>query len=303
MGCLFAGKMRQAGVDVTIYNRKNDHTEIIKANGLELIEKDGTVKNIQLPVVTDPVELTASFDLMIVLVKSFATVDVLKQVKQSITDDTIVLSLQNGLGNLEKLQQAAPNSICCVGGTGSGASVIENGVIAHRAFGHTYIGMPSGQQKKAHDIAALLTASGLGTSVSDDIHSVIWSKLIVNIAYNGVTAISRLKNGDVASVREGQEIIKHLVEEAKLVADAEGITLLYDEPAAECVRMGIEDFYHNKSSMLSDMINERKTEIDSINGAIVKLGSKHSLATPYNEMITHLVKLAETTYQKRVVKL
>lgn len=302
MGSLFGGKLKQSNFDVTLFNRKNGHIEKIQEAGLRIIEKDGTLSKVDIPAVTDPSKLDGKYDLIIILVKTFATEKVLQQVLHTIDKETIILTLQNGVGNLENLQRLIPGHHVGAGGTGAGAGIIEAGLIGHRAWGDTFIGFSETEteSEKLQKIADMFTSSGLNAKVSDDVQSVIWSKLMVNVAFNGLTAITRLKNGDVVLPLEGKEIVRKLIEEAVKVADAKGIKLLYENPVHDCIEMGLTKIGKNKSSMLTDILNKRKTEIDVINGAIVKYGAIYSVQTPFNEMVTNLIKLIEGSYEKLV---
>ncbi|QQK74456.1 2-dehydropantoate 2-reductase [Salicibibacter cibarius] len=301
MGSLFGGRLKQIGVDVTLYNRENDHVKKINQDGLRILDNDGNMTTVNIPVVSHPYNLSNRYDLIIVLVKAHATDKVLNQVLHTIDEDTAVLSLQNGIGNLESVKNAVPYSNVGIGGAGCGGGILENGTVGHRANGRTYIGFSEGVHSRVSEsIADMFTRSGLPATVTTDIASIIWSKLIINIAFNGLTAITRLSNGNAIAPPEGKEIIKELVNEAARVAQAEGIELIYSDPVAECLRLGIENIGENKSSMLVDIIKERKTEIDYINGAIVDYGTKNAIPTPYNTLITNLVKLTEKSYEKIV---
>jgi 2-dehydropantoate 2-reductase len=298
MGSLFAGKLKQSNSDITLFNRTNNHINQIRENGLRIIERDGTISKMKLPVITEPEQLDDEYDLIIILVKTFVTEQVMEKILHSISKNTVVLTLQNGVGNLEVLEKLLPNHEIAAGGTHSGAGVVEDGVIAHRAWGDTFIGYSDKQTKslKLEKVADMFTQSGLQTYVVDDVQSIIWSKLLLNVAYNGLTAVTRLKNGDVVLSKDGQEIVGDLVEEALSVANAKGITLLYDDPVKECIELGLTKIGENKSSMLTDVLNKRKTEIDVINGAIVKYGEMLSIPTPCNKMITQLIKVIENGY-------
>lgn len=300
MGSLFAGKLATQNVSVTMYNRPNEHTEQIKEKGLTLIKKNGEKTHVSFPVITHPTELRNDYDLIVILVKSFATKNVLTTIRSVINQDTIVLSLQNGLGNLENIQAFVPVENICIGTTGSGAGIVANGVIEQRAFGKTHIGKSVIGEEKITKFASLLSASGLKTEIVDNVQAIIWSKLMINIAYNGITAITKLKNGDAVASSEGKHLMEQIVKEGMKVAAAEKVELLYEDPIKECIRIGYEDISANKSSMLTDILLERRTEIEQINGAIVRLGKKHGIPTPYNETITQLVKMIENSYEKRV---
>lgn len=298
MGSLFGGKMKQIGIDVTLFNRPNDHVRKIRDEGLRIIERDGSKSAVSIPVIMDSADVADVYQLVILFVKSFATEEAMKQVLPAIREETLILSLQNGLGNFETIKQLLPDRRICIGGTGSGAGIVEPGLIAHRAWGKTNIGslQSVGDAAELQEIASLLTQSGFLTDVVEDVEAVIWNKLLVNIAYNGLTAVTRLTNGDAVVTDAGKEIVRNLVGEAMQIAKAQGIRLLHDNPIEECIRLGVEEIGLNKSSMLTDVIYQRKTEIDSINGAIVTLGKKFGIPTPHNEMMTNLVRVIEQSY-------
>ncbi|MUK87553.1 2-dehydropantoate 2-reductase [Ornithinibacillus sp. L9] len=302
MGSLFAGKLTQNGVDVTLFNRSNHHVEAIKKDGLKIIDQHGNNTTVKLPIITNPTDLTDNYDMIVVLVKTFATEIVLETVLPFIRSNTPILTLQNGIGNMEAIKKMAPQQEVFVGGTWSGASVPKPGTILHQAWGSTFIGAV--ESNFNHDllenIASAFTKSGLDTKVSDNVQSIIWSKLLVNIAYNGLTAVTRLKNGDAIRLPEGKHILEELVNEAIKIAKAKNIPLLFDHPVDECIRLGEEEIGMNTSSMLSDILYERKTEIDAINGAIVEEGKKHSIPTPYNDMLLNLIKIMENSYSQMI---
>jgi 2-dehydropantoate 2-reductase len=304
MGSLFAGKLKQSNFDVTLFNRSNNHVKQIRENGLRILERDRTVSQVNIPVITEAEHLEEKYDFIIILVKTFVTEQVVGQVLHAISKDTVVLTLQNGVGNLEALQRLLPTHEIAAGGTNSGAGVMGNGFIAHRGWGDTFIGY-SGKQTnslKLEKVADMFTQSGLQTYVADDVQSIIWSKLLLNVAYNGLTAVTRLRNGEVVLSEDGQEIVRDLVEEAMSVAKAQGISLLYQNPVKECIELGLTKIGENKSSMLTDVLNKRKTEIDVINGAIVKYGEMLSIPTPCNKMITQLVKVIENSYLNNIAR-
>ncbi|WP_339227161.1 2-dehydropantoate 2-reductase [Oceanobacillus sp. FSL K6-2867] len=302
MGSLFAGKLKQNGVDVTIFNRLNNHVKAIQKDGLTIVDAKGNTSAIKLPIVTNPDDLSGKYDLILVLIKTFATEIVLESLLLSIHSNAPILTLQNGIGNKETIHKLTTENEVFTGGTWAGASIDKPGVILHRAVGTTFIGsdQPDKHKDLLHEIAAIFTRSGLKTEVSINVQSIIWSKLLVNIAYNGLTAITRLRNGDTILPHEGRSIVEKLVDEAIQITKVKGIPLLYSDPAAECVRIGHEEIGMNISSMLSDILNQRKTEIEAINGAVVKEGERYGISTPYNDMILNLVKVIENSYSRIV---
>lgn len=301
MGCLFGAKLKQAGYDVTLFNRENTVIKQIESHGIELTSSDEKEYTIQIPVCYRESELKKEYELIIVLVKAFATEQVLSEIKHIIDENTIVLSLQNGVGNLEIIQEVIPQAIHGIGGTGSGASVLGPGQIAHRATGKTNIGLMNDiTGKKAEAISKMLTNAGIETAVSSNVQSVIWSKLLINVAFNSLTAVTKLKNGDAILTKDGEKIATKLIEEAVNVAKAEKIELLYNHPVKEILAIGHKQIARNQSSMLTDILNERKTEIEVINGAIAVYGKRHGISTPYNEMMTELIHIIEKSYNIQV---
>lgn len=300
MGCLFGAKLRLAGFDVTLYNRENNTIKQIEKAGIELVTTENETKVVPIPVIYNHEKLD-SYDLIIILVKAFATETVLKRIKPIIKEETIVLSLQNGVGNLEAMEKVIPYADLGIGGTGSGASVLGPGKIAHRATGKTNIGfMKNRHPEKYKLISDMLTKAGLETSVTADVQSVIWSKLMINVAFNSLTAITRLRNGDILLPESGESLVRKLLSEALEVAKKEGIHILYDDPIEDIIKIGHEQIARNQSSMLTDVLNERKTEIEVINGTIVRYGKKHGIPTPYNDAMTKLIHLIENSYPKQI---
>ena len=301
MGSLFGGRLKAQHDEVLLYNRNNPHVEKINHSGLTIVERDNKETKVPLTVVQEILK-TDGYDVVLVLVKAHATRVVLEPMKDSFAPQTLIITMQNGLGNLEVMKELFPDNPAVAGTMGCGASVESDGRILHRGWGKNYIGQAAdaNAQEKLLEFTELLNRSGLETEVAADVQTVIWNKLFVNVAYNSLTALSRLKNGDILNTGEGLALLRNVVSEAVQIAKAEGITVDEEEVIAKCIRMGQEDIGANKSSMLMDVLHKRKTEIDAINGAVAKLGRNHGLSTPYNEMITGLIKVIEANYDHQV---
>lgn len=301
MGSLFGGRLKAQQAEVLLYNRNNPHVEKINQSGLTIVEHDNQETIVQLNVV-QKVSKPAAFDIVLVLVKAHATKNVLEALKDSFTQETLLITMQNGLGNLQAIGELFPDNPAVAGTMGCGASVESNGRILHRGWGTNYIGQPedANAQKKLLEFIELLNRSGLETELAEDVQTVIWNKLFVNVAYNSLTALTRLRNGDILNTDEGQGLLRHVVTEAVQVAKAEGISVDMEAAIAKCLKMGQEDIGANKSSMLMDVLHKRKTEIDAINGAVTKLGKQHGIETPYNELITGIIKVIEANYDLQV---
>ena len=301
MASLFGGRLKAGKGNVTLLNRLNSHVDEINRSGLTIIEKDDTATNVPLKVIQE-ISQDDNYDIILVLIKAHANETVLGPLKEKIDSGTLFITMQNGIGNLETIRKIFPNNPVAVGSAGCGASIENNGKIIHRGWGKNYIGYPEDLSNKEliEEFVMLLCESGLDTDLAEDVQSVIWSKLIINLAFNGVTAMTRLKNGDIINTVAGKDILANVVNEAVAIAEVSGITLKHDNPVAECLRMGQEDIGRNKSSMLMDILNQRKTEIDVINGAISNLGKQYGIPTPYNDMVTNLIHIIESNYENQV---
>lgn len=301
MGSLFSGRLKAQDDEVLLYNRNNPHVEKINHSGLTIVERDDRETIVPLKVVQE-IPKAADFDIVLVLVKAHATRTVLEKMKDLLSPQTLVITMQNGLGNLEVIAELFPDNPAVAGTMGCGASVESDGRILHRGWGKNYIGRSENPdaQKKLLEFAELLNRSGLETELAEDVQTVIWNKLFVNVAYNSLTALSRLRNGDILNTDEGQGLLRNIVSEAVQVAKAEGTSVDEEQVITKCIRMGQEEIGANKSSMLMDVLHKRKTEIDAINGAVAKLGKKHGIGTPYNELITGIIKVIEANYDLQV---
>ena len=301
MACLTGGKLKASGEEVRLYNRLNSHVETINEQGLRIVEKDNSVTHIKLDVVQD-VKADEQVDILLVLLKAQANEAVLGKLRGKLSEKTLIITMQNGIGNAETIQQLFPLNTVVSGTLGHGASVEHDGTILHRGWGTNYLGnVEQGTPSNTLEaFARKLTEAGMKTDVSADVKAVIWNKLFVNAAFNSVTALTRLKNGDILNTPEGEDLLRAVTNEAVLVARAEGVDADAEAVIEECLRMGRQDIGSNKSSMLMDVLKKRQTEIDVINGGIVKLGKKHGIETPVNASLAGLIRIIEQNYKLRV---
>lgn len=301
MACLTGGKLKASGEEVRLYNRLNSHVETINEQGLRIVEKDNSVTQIKLDVVQD-VKADEQVDILLVLLKAQANEAVLGKLRGKLSEKTLIITMQNGIGNAETIQQLFPLNTVVSGTLGHGASVEHDGTILHRGWGTNYLGnVEQGTPSNTLEaFARKLTEAGMKTDVSADVKAVIWNKLFVNAAFNSVTALTRLKNGDILNTPEGEDLLRAVTKEAVLVARAEGVDADAEAVIEECLRMGRQDIGSNKSSMLMDVLKKRQTEIDVINGGIVKLGKKHGIETPVNASLAGLIRIIEQNYKLRV---
>ena len=297
MGSLYGGILAENGHEVYFIDVFKEHVDAINSKGLCIV-KDGEeryIKNAKAVVESSSIGIV---DLAIVFVKSTITDIAVEGNKSILGKDTIVLTLQNGLGNIEKINKAVDISQIIVGTSANGASFMEPGKIKHSGHGGTVLGEISGEKtERIKEIHRIMDLEELGNAkISENVMSLIWEKLIVNCGINPLTALTNLRNGELLENKESEEILENIVDEAIIVARKSNIKLSFDNAnyCKEVCRATSE----NTSSMLSDVLNNRKTEIMNINGAIVRIGEELGIDTPYNKTFTNLILLKEKAYRK-----
>lgn len=298
VGLLFGASLIKSKEDLHFLDHDPKRAQKLKKDGIKIEGISGS-HHVDIDVTTDPEAIGVS-DLVIVCVKSYDTEEAIKNAKPLIGDNTQVLTLQNGVGNVQILEDAVGEDRVIGGVTNQGANMAGWGHVIHAGRGETVIGK---RDKKIlgpiREIAKVLNRAGFSTKVSKDIDSIIWSKLIINAGINALTAITRLNNGRLLEFDGTKEIMKKAVSEAVKVAKRRRIKLIYDDPIQK-VESVCKATAKNVSSMLQDVLKNRKTEIDFINGAIIRQGANYNIPTPTNEVLTSQIKTIESSYDKQV---
>lgn len=298
MGCLLAAFASKAGQDVYLIDKNAERAKRIRHNGVKVegISGDFIIK---INATTQPKEVGVC-DLVVICVKSYDTEEAAKLVKDLIGEATQVLTLQNGIGNLQILNDVIGEDKVIGGVTSHGATVLEAGHVRHAGKGDTIIGKTSGRVLgPIRDVAKMLSKAGFETKISKDIKGLIWSKLIINVGINALTAVTRLNNGRLIEYSGTKEVMRAAVQEAVRVAKRKRIKLAYDDPIQK-VEGVAKATGGNISSMLQDVLNKKRTEIEFINGAIVRQGKALNMPTHVNEALTNLVKTIESSYEKQL---
>lgn len=292
MGSLFGYYLAKGGYGVTLIDPWEEHVRTINDQGLSLIVDDEPKKPAFVQALLSPGNLHHQ-DLVIFFVKSYHTSQAAVEARPLVGPKTVVMTLQNGLGNSDIIKDTLGGQKLLAGTTAHGATVLGPGKIRHAGVGETVIGVPGGGSIQLADgIAAVFNGSGLKTRVSADIDSIIWGKLLINAAINPLTALLNIPNGELFRKESIREMVAMLVSEATQVAAGKGISLPYSDPMGK-VKSVAEHTAQNRSSMLQDMDRGRPTEIDYINGAIASQGQKAGIPVPCNTMMTLLVKAME----------
>ena len=308
MGCLFAAFLsksltcsgRQVKEEIWLLDKDKERATKINQQGIIV---EGISGNWQAKVrATADAKEIEKCDLIIISVKSYDTKEAIMHTRVLVNDHTRVLTLQNGIGNIEIISEVVGNDKVIGGVTNQGATLIEAGHIRHAGRGETVIGRIDGKiPVEMRAIREIFNKAGLETRISRDIKGLLWSKLIINVGINALTAITRLNNGKLIEFEGTRKILREAVTEAVRIAKRKRIKLIYDDPLAK-VEAVCEATATNVSSMLQDVLRKKRTEIDFINGVIVRQGQELGIPVPVNSILTDLVKTIEASYNLAVDK-
>ncbi len=286
IGSLFGAFLSKKN-DVLLIGRKS-HILSIKKN--DLVIQGKTNLKIKIKAMEKINGLKFKPDLLILTVKSYDTEPAILQVKKIIDKDTIVLSLQNGLDNIDKIKQYISFENIIAGVTTHGAFFSEPGIIKHTGKGTTILGELNGKKtERIVNIVECFNKSGIETIFSKDIIKEIWFKAIINSSINPLTAIFNCKNGYLLKNPILKELLDIICKESSNITRANGISISYKN-ALEKTKDVIKKTSKNYSSMLQSVKKCDRTEIQSINGRLVEIGKKHNLETLLNEALIYSVE-------------
>jgi 2-dehydropantoate 2-reductase len=300
MGCRYGAALSEAGHQVVLLDGWAAHVAAINASGLRVTDESGTravpVTAMPFPALADP------FDLVIVFAKATATAAVAAAAAGAIGPATLLLTLQNGLGNVEALSAHAPAERLLAGVTMLGTELAGPGQITALGSGETLLGpaVPAGAAA-AERVGAAFAAAGLVTRVTDDPFQVIWAKVAFNCVMNTSCAIASIPVSALAAYDEFDALAGSVLDEIEAVARAEGVTV--DKAAAVALMKAQFDPAASGShlaSMLQDLMNGRPTEIAHLNGAVAARAASHGIDAPVNTLIARIVGLLEATWPRRV---
>jgi 2-dehydropantoate 2-reductase len=302
MGSLMAGRLAMvAGPGkpverVVLLGRPSDHLDAIQANGLSIVERDGSRSVVPLQATTDAADVDGC-DVVLVLVKAWATAEAATPLQPYLNRDTIVVTLQNGLGNASALRTAllrdGMRPHVYLGVTTQAAMRTAPAVIVHSGSGITAIGRRANPvNAPLAAIARALSSANLETVAVDDIHRWVWRKLAVNAAINPLTALGNVENRAVASDPGLKAAAETIAREVVAVGKASGVKIDVAEVLG-AIQEVARNTGDNRSSMLVDLDAGSRTEIDAINGAVVAEARRHAIKVPANQLMTALVRARE----------
>ena len=294
IGGLLGGLLAEGGHNVTLVDTWEDQVAALRRDGLRLVDDRGE-RAVRLAAASS-VDGLGQADLVLVQVKTPATQAAARSARAIAGPDTVVLTLQNGLGNREVIREEVADRPVLAGVTYHSAALLAPGRIRHTAAGRTVVG---GEGERgpaaAAAVVALLRAAGLDAEATDDLDRLLWSKLVVNATFNALCAISGLRSGELLRFPSSAALAREVTGEVVAVARALGHDL---DEAAEHERIaticaGAGDAL---PSMAQDLARGSWTEIDAINGAVAREGERQGVPAPSNRLLARLVRVIEALH-------
>jgi 2-dehydropantoate 2-reductase len=285
VGCYFGGMLARAGHDVTMIARPQ-HVEAMVRDGLRM-ETKAFDERVRVKAVTEPAGARDA-DLVLFCVKSTDTEPSGRQLGPFLRPDTLVLCLQNGVDNAERLRGVLPGHEVAAAVVYVATEMAGPGHLKHHGRGELVI-EPS---RASERVAQALAAAGVPTEISANVRGALWLKLILNCAYNAISAIAQRPYGENVRGEGIWDVMHDVVDECLAVARADGVQVAGDAHAA--ARKLVESMPSQYSSTAQDLARGKPTEIDFLNGYVVRRGQALGIATPANRVLWALVKLLES---------
>lgn len=292
MGCVYAALLANAGHDVWAIDRWQEHIDAIRRNGLRLEGASGD-RTVRINASTQAAD-AGPCDMVIIATKAMHVETAATAARSIITPQTLVLSIQNGLGGPDTAARILGDDRIVVGVVGGfGASMRAPGHAHHNGWELVRLGERRGPiSPRVNAIAEVWQSGGFKVKCFDDIDQLIWEKLICNVCFSGTCTVSERTIGEVMNDPDLWHVASNCATEAFNVAKARGIHLDFSEPVAYVKAFG-EKIPNARPSMLLDKLAKRASEIDAINGAIPPAAAALKLSAPYNEAISALVRAYE----------
>ena len=287
VGGFFGAALARAGHDVTFLAR-GQNLAALRRSGLTVESVDGDFHVSRITAVDDVADLEP-FGLVLFTVKSYDTAAVARQIAAVVREDTVVLSLQNGVENESLLASVLGLPPLMGAMTEIGAELVAPGVVRHVAEGTIFFGEPTGHESpRGRNLATLFTEGGVRHRFTREITAQLWGKLMWNASHNAVTAITHTTAGAAARLPASADVLRDAMHEVVAVARAQGILL--DPARIETTITFSRDHLHAlRTSMLQDLERGRRLEYDAINGAVIRFGEAVGVPTPVNRTLFGLL--------------
>jgi 2-dehydropantoate 2-reductase len=284
MACLFAARLAAAGRQVTLLGHWRSGLRALQRQGVRLALPDGSEAAYPVRATSD-LRRCAGAHYALLLVKSWQTPKAAADLQRCLAPGGLALTLQNGLGNVEILRQVLGVERVALGVTTAGATLLGPGRVRPAGVGPITIQ----DQPQVRPLAEILAQAGFTVEFVQDAQALLWGKLLINAAINPLTALLGIPNGELLQRKSARRLMAAVACEAAAVAAALGVALPYPDPVETSQAVALRTS-ENRSSMLQDVQRHAPTEIDAINGAIVRLGEQTGTPTPVNQALWLLVR-------------
>jgi 2-dehydropantoate 2-reductase len=295
MGSVYGALLAAAGNELWMFDRWPEHVAAMRAEGLRCSGASGD-RTVTVNATTEAAEAGAC-ELVVVATKGMHIEPAVRAAAPMIGPETLVLTIQNGLGNVERLQAVLglENLLFGIAG-GFGAEMQGPGHVHHNGMEAINLAeLQGGVSPRLERVAEVWCAAGFKVQTFDDLWPVLWSKLIANVAFSAICAVTGMRVGQVRANEHAWAVARACVGEAAAVAAAKGIRLAYDDPA-----QWVSDFAakipNARPSMYQDVLAGRPSEIDTIQGGVVSEGVKLGIPTPTCALLVQLVKALEAKH-------
>ncbi|MDC0227007.1 ketopantoate reductase family protein [Alphaproteobacteria bacterium] len=296
MGSIYASFLAQNKNEVLAIDLWEQHLNVIRESGLRVsgFSGDKTVKNIK---VSNDINEAKGYELFIIATKASGVGAVASKLSKIASKNSIILTIQNGLGAGERIASFMPTDNILLGvAQGFGAAMVGPGHAHHNNMSMIRIGeMNGGMTSRLENLVKIWCEAGFNARAFDDIEQLIWEKFVCNVAWSGSCSIFRKTIGQVMESEEMFNIAKGCAIEAKKMGDIKKVNFTFNETVNYIKEFG-KKLLNSKPSMLQDVEANRLSEIDAINGMVVTLGNQYDIETPYNTAVSSIIKAQEAEY-------
>jgi 2-dehydropantoate 2-reductase len=312
IGSIIGAMLRRAGHEVTMLGRER-HLEAIARDGLRVSGLFGDHMTSGFGLASDPARLTGPFDLILLTVKAYDTAAMSDRIKPLLAPEGFVVSMQNGVGNLDVVVERFGRARVLGGRVMLGAELRSSGAAHATVFGEPIAIGPSARTNREHcgvlferarEIARMISAAGIPTEAREDIAPLLWTKLFYNAALNPLGALLRLHYGALAADPDLRIIMNEVIEEAFAVASSLDVPLPFEN--AEAYRAVfysklVPATFNHRPTMLYDLEQRGRTDIMEMNGKVVELAGRVGLRADTNRVLTHLIRARERMWRKEQI--
>ena len=296
MGSIYASFLAQNNNEVLAIDLWEEHLKAIRKDGLRVsgFSGDNVVKNIN---VSNNIEDAKGYELFVIATKASGVGSAASNLSKIISKNSLILTIQNGLGAGERIATFMPTDNILLGvAQGFGAAMVSPGHAYHNNMSMIRIGeMNGGITQRLEKLVKVWGDAGFNAKAFEDIEQLIWEKFICNVAWSGSCSIFRKTLGEVMNNEHMFDIAKGCALEARKMGDLKKVNFTFENTVEYITEFG-KKLLHSKPSMLQDVEAKKLCEIDAINGMVVTLGEENNIKTPYNSVVTSLIKAQELEY-------